>query len=380
MRAVLYARVSSEKQAEKDLSISAQLKALRNYAASHGYDIVREFIDEAESARTADRPAFQEMIALAKSKTKLFDAVLVWKLSRFARNREDSVIYKSILRKHGIQVTSINEQVDDSPAGLLLEGVIEVIDEFYSANLSQEARKGLREAASRGFFPGGTVPTGYKLRVTDDDRTKRKALVVDDDFAPVVKRMFNLCLAGNGAKEIARALNDECVKIRSGHFWTKATVLYALKNQMYTGDFVWPHQRRLRRGEKQVVIKNHHPEIIDRQTYDAAQKLISARAFLSVHPRRVSSNYVLSGLLYCDKCGKAMLGGAAKSGRYRYYGCYSRIRISDSACSCRPINCVNIEKAVVDKLKEHVLTEENLIELLRLTNAEITKLHSSNDK
>lgn len=138
MKAVLYARVSSEKQAEKDLSISAQLKALRKYAAEKGYEVIREFVDEAESARTANRPAFQEMIALAKSKPKPFDVILVWKLSRFARNREDSIVYKSLLRKRGIQVVSIKERVDDSPAGALLEGMIEVIDEFYSANLAQE--------------------------------------------------------------------------------------------------------------------------------------------------------------------------------------------------------------------------------------------------
>ena len=128
MKAVLYARVSSEKQAEKDLSISAQLKALRKFASQKGYDVVREFVDEAESARTANRPAFQEMISLARSKNKPFDTVLVWKLSRFARNREDSIVYKSLLRKRGIYVLSINENIDQTPAGMLLEGMIEVID------------------------------------------------------------------------------------------------------------------------------------------------------------------------------------------------------------------------------------------------------------
>src|SRR3990172_4028808 len=123
MKVALYARVSSEKQAEKDLSISSQLKALRAYAEKQGWLVYREFIDEAESARSADRPAFQEMIALTKSKEKSFDAILVWKLSRFARNREDSIIYKSLLRKRGIQVVSVSEPTDDSPVGRLLEGM-----------------------------------------------------------------------------------------------------------------------------------------------------------------------------------------------------------------------------------------------------------------
>lgn len=371
MNAVLYARVSSEKQAEKDLSISAQIKALRKYAADKGYDIVREFVDEAESARTANRPAFQEMVALARSKTKPFDAVLVWKLSRFARNREDSVIYKSVLRKHGVQVISISERVDDSPAGLLLEGVIEVIDEFYSANLSQDARRGLRETVSRGFFPGGTTPTGYKLVEVANGSAKRKTLALDNEYAPIVKRVFDLCLAGNGAKEIAKKLNNDGISTKKGGWWTKASVQYVLKNTVYTGDLVWPKEKRLRRGEEQVVIKDHHPPIISGDAFRQAQSLISERSFERTHPKQVASSYLFSGLLYCEKCGKAMQGGTAKSGQYRYYGCYSRSRISTSSCDCKAINCERMEIAVIDRLQSHVLTDEHLAKLLYLTNAEL---------
>ena len=124
MNVVLYARVSSEKQAEKDLSLPAQLKALREYALKRNWTIVEEYVDEAESARTADRPAFQKMIAATKQKNIPFETILVWKLNRFARNREDSIIYKSLLRKRGVQVISINENFDDGPSGRLLEGII----------------------------------------------------------------------------------------------------------------------------------------------------------------------------------------------------------------------------------------------------------------
>ena len=119
MNVAVYARVSSEKQAEKDLSLPAQLKALRDYALKRNWTIVEEFIDAAESARTADRPAFQKMITEAKQKNPPFNIILVWKLNRFARNREDSIIYKSLLRKRGIQIISINENLDDGPTGLL---------------------------------------------------------------------------------------------------------------------------------------------------------------------------------------------------------------------------------------------------------------------
>ncbi len=150
MNVALYARVSSDKQ-DVDLSISAQLKTLREYATRNGYHVVREFVDEAESGRTAARPAFKEMVSLARRPQKPFDAILVWKYSRFARSREDSIVYKTILRKNGVQVISINEPFEDTPTGRLLEAMIESLDEFYSANLGEEITRGLRESASRGF-------------------------------------------------------------------------------------------------------------------------------------------------------------------------------------------------------------------------------------
>ncbi len=373
MNAVLYARVSSERQAEKDLSISAQLKAMRKYASDHEYDIVREFIDEAESARSANRPAFQEMISLARSKMKPFDIVLVWKLSRFARNREDSIIYKSLLRKRGIQVISINEKVDNSPAGKLLEGVIEVIDEFYSENLSQEARRGLRECASRGFFPGGSTPLGYKQVTVIDGRAKRKALEIDEDWAPVVIRIFNLSRQGYGAKEIAGSLNKDGITTLKGYEWSKASVMYILKNDIYTGDLIWPSMRRLKPGEEQIVIKDHHPALINWEDYNEIQNSIANRSPKNVHPKRVASNYLLSGLLYCAKCGKSMQAGTAKSGNYKYYNCYTKLRVNNSACNCKAIGTRKIESAIIEKLKDRVLTEENLLKLLELTNAELKK-------
>jgi site-specific DNA recombinase len=159
-KVAIYARVSSEKQ-DIDLSISAQLKALREYSSRNNHIVTKEYIDEAESGRSIDRPGFKEMISAARQKPAPFEAILVWKLSRFARNREDSIIYKSLLRKHGIQVISINEPLEDTPSGRLLEGIIEVIDEFYSANLSQDV---IRMEASKEFGLSQTRPRLQWLR------------------------------------------------------------------------------------------------------------------------------------------------------------------------------------------------------------------------
>ena len=179
MKVSIYARVSSEKQ-DVDLSIPAQLRAIREYAQRKGHVTVKEFVDEAESGRCANRPAFKEMISLARLKTPPFEAILVWKLSRFARNREDSIIYKSLLRKQGIQVISINEPFEDTPSGRLFEGIIEVMDDFYSSNLAQDVVRGMRENAVRGYFSGGKPPFGYTIVKTKDGSKLRSKLSPDN--------------------------------------------------------------------------------------------------------------------------------------------------------------------------------------------------------
>lgn len=157
MRALLYGRVSSDRQ-DIDLSISAQLKALREYASRNGHVVVGEFVDQAESGRTTYRPKFREMISLARKPNKPFDLILVYKYSRFARNREDSIVYKALLRKCGVQLISITEPFDDSAVGRLMQSIIECIDEFYSDNLGEEVTRGMRESASRRFYLSAKSP------------------------------------------------------------------------------------------------------------------------------------------------------------------------------------------------------------------------------
>src|SRR3990172_4749174 len=225
MKVALYARVSSDKQ-DVDLSISAQLRALREYAQRNGHQILREFVDEAESGRTASRPAFKEMLALARLKQPPFEAILVWKLNRFARSRADSVTYKALLRNKGIDVISINEPMDDSPTGRLLEGVIESIDEFYSANLGQDIKRGMRENASRGFFNGSKTPYGYrKVAVRDGAKVRNKLEPEPGDSVAtqVVRRMFDMAAKDVGCKEIAKQLNREGLRTTRGERWGRVT-------------------------------------------------------------------------------------------------------------------------------------------------------------
>ena len=148
--AALYARVSSDRQ-DVDLSVTAQLRALRDFAERNGYIVAREYIDEAESGRSSDRPQFTKMLDEAALPDAPFQEILVWKFSRFTRKREYAVAFKSMLRRRGIRVASITEYADDTPTGKLMEAIIESVDEFYSENFAQEVTRRMREAASRGF-------------------------------------------------------------------------------------------------------------------------------------------------------------------------------------------------------------------------------------
>ena len=376
-RAALYARVSSERQAEKDLSIPAQLKALRDFATRRGWTVQTEYVDEARSARSADRPQFQEMISAARQKKAPFDCILVWKLSRFARNREDSIIYKKLLRKHGVEVVSINEQIDDSPSGQLLEGIIEVIDEFYSANLSHDTIRGMKENAQRGFLNGSTPPYGFeklKVRVGTQDKYK---LTPDKAEAPVVRRMFRLCLENKGAKEIARILNEDGIRTRRGRLWEINAIHYILRNETYTGVLIFNrvHKNSVKAVERaagqEVRVENAHPAIIERDTFRKAQKEIASRSPARIHPRTFSSQYLLSGLVRCGRCGANMAGCAAKSSRFFYYACHNRVRRGLAACNAKLVNRDRLEQSVVARIKERVLTDENLAQLVRLVNEEI---------
>jgi site-specific DNA recombinase len=377
MRAAIYARVSSEKQAEKDLSIPAQIKALRKYALTRAWDIVAEYVDEAESARTANRPAFQEMIARAKKREKPFDAILVWKLSRFARNREDSILYKSLLRKRGITVISINEQVDGSPAGHLLEGIIEVIDEFYSTNLSQDTIRGMKENISRGFFNGGSVPFGYKRVKVKVGMADKSKLAPNESEAPIIRRIFRMAIEGRGAKEITRSLNADGLRTRTGKHFSTSAINHALRNEVYTGTLVWRCQNSnfgtLGNGLPAEVIRmpDCHAALVTKDDFNTVQQFLTKRRPSTQHPRTISSQYLLSGLLFCGKCGSAMTGCCAKSGQYFYYDCVRHQKKGKEACNARLVSKDELECFVLERIQQNILTEENLKELVYLVNEEL---------
>ena len=358
----LYARVSSDRQ-DVDLSVAAQLRALRDYAEKNGYLVAREFIDEAESGRIADRPEFRKMIDEASRTTAPFKEILVWKFSRFTRKREHAVAFKSMLRRKGVRVVSITEHADDTPTGKLMEAIIESVDEFYSENLAQEVTRGMREAASRGFWISSHAPYGYNRVMVQDGPKKRPTLEIDPDVAPTVKRMYDMAEAGNGTLEIIRTLNNEGIASPRGKLWARTSVHNILTNEAYTGTLVWGANAK--DNADPVRVEKAFPAIITRAQLQRVGKHLSSRAPKFSHPRRVGSSYLLSGLAKCKTCNTPLIGRFAQSGKYSYYVCQSTIKLGRDACETPTLNARRFEELVVNKIRSNILTEGNIRDLVK---------------
>ncbi len=366
--AALYARVSSDRQ-DVDLSVAAQLRALRDYAEKNGYHVAREYIDEAESGRIADRPQFSKMIDEASKPSAPFKEILVWKFSRFTRKREHAVAFKSMLRRKGIRVVSITENADDSATGRLLEGIIESVDEFYSENLAQEVVRGMREAASRGFWVASRVPYGFSKVMVQDGAKKRPTLEPDPTTSPVVEHIFDMAESGRGILDIARTLNDEGIANPTGRLWTKSGVHIILRNEAYTGTLVWGTDAKDKADP--VRVEKAFPAIVSKSRFRRVNRKLRSRASRRAHPRRVGSTYLLSGLVRCKSCRRALSGQDAKSGKFTYYVCQSLLKRGSGTCKTPRLNARRFEEKVVGKIRENVLTESNIRALVKLVDEEM---------
>ena len=368
MPAALYARVSSDRQ-DVDLSVAAQLRALRDYAEKNGYLVAREYVDEAESGKVADRPQFQRMLDEAGKPEAPFKEILVWKFSRFTRKREHAVAFKSMLRRRGIRVVSITEQAEDNATGRLLEAIIESVDEFYSENLAQEVVRGMREAASRGFWMTTYAPYGFKRVHVQDGPKKRPKLELNPPDDGVVRRIFDMALQGRSTLDIAKTLNAEGIPTSNGKKWLKTTIHFILTNEAYAGTVVWGANAK--DGQPPVRVEDAHPAIVSRREFRRIAGMMQSRAPQKVNPRRISSPYLLSGLAKCETCRKAMTAAEAKSGKYTYYICHSLLKRGKGTCTTPRLNAKKFENIIVDELRANILTESNIRDLVKIVDEEM---------
>ena len=301
--AAAYIRVSTDNQTE--LSPDSQIKVVQQYAKQNGYIIPKEYIfrDDGISGRSADkRPQFNEMIATAKQKPSPFSAVLLWKFSRFARNQEESIFYKSMLRKNGIEVVSVSEPMVEGPFGTLIERIIEWSDEYYSIRLSGEVKRGMTEKVERGGAV--SVPAfGYNI--------ENKQYVVNPDTAPFVKKIFNDYLNGVPLIRIAQNLNALKIKTTRGNNWENRTVEYVLRNPVYIGKIRWNPKRKTSRNYDDpdiMIVNGIHESIIDEETFNKTQQLLDEqkKKYLKYTHKASSEEYMLHGLVKCSNCGSSL--------------------------------------------------------------------------
>lgn len=293
-----YIRVSTDEQIE--YSPASQLEAIKKYADLHNYFIPEKFIfiDDGISGRhTAKRTAFNNMIYTAKQKPKPFECILLWKFSRFARNRQDSIVYKTMLRKElGIDVISITENIGDDKISVLIEALIEAMDEYYSINLAEEVKRGMLEKAKRGEFCSA-APFGYKMI--------DKKLVIDNDKFHILNKIFELYYNGFSSRNIAVWLNNNGYRTNRGGFFENRTVEYILNNPTYIGKIHW----NIKDKNNSIFVDGKHSSIISNDLWNEVQSKMSYnKSKYKKYSRDVSLvKFDFQGLIRCNSCGATLV-------------------------------------------------------------------------
>lgn len=341
-KAVIYARYSSSSQTEQ--SIEGQIRVCTDYGHHKGLVVVGEYIDRAISGRTDNRPDFQRLIA--DCKRGLFDAVIVYKTDRFARNKYDSAIYKRELRRNNIELHYAAESIPDGPEGIILESLMEGLAEYYSAELSQKIRRGIHESALKGHCTGGNLALGYKI-------APDKSFMIDDTEAEAVRTIFNMYVKGVPAADIIHHLNELGLKTSRGNPFTKSSLNCIIINEKYIGIY--------RCGN--IRIDNAVPAIVSREIFLMAQKEIEKRR-TSKQARLPRAEYLLSGKLFCGHCKKKMTGVSGTGGlggKFYYYYCPDAR--SKKGCTKKQVQRNWLEDLVVAETLRHIL-QPDVIEYL----------------
>lgn len=376
--AAAYIRVSTDDQVE--LSPASQLTEIRKWAAAHGYIVPDEYVfaDEGITGRkVVGRDSFKRMIGVAKLKPKPFDAILLWKFSRFARNRDDAVFYKSILRKQlAIEVISISEPVIEGKMGIITEALIEAMDEYYSINLAEEVKRGMEEKHRRGELQ--TTPS-FGYTVVDN------VLTPLEPEAAYVREIFRRFADGEGCYPISRWLNDMGIRTHRGNSFENRTVEYILRNPVYIGKLRWNPAGRTRRDYSApglILADGKHQPLIDEETwYTVQQRLDELKQVWKYHARPAScSKDWISGLVRCSECGSTLVFVKPhywKCNSYAKGKCRVSQHVSSDLLKAALISRLQHDTAVSEKLSFDVVyakaAEADELNLLQLRRESLTR-------
>ena len=357
MTAVIYARYSSDNQREE--SIEGQIRECTAYAEKNGITIVKHYIDRAISAKTDNRPEFQQMIK--DSDKKLFDIVLVWKLDRFARNRYDSARYKTQLKKNGVKLMSATEIISEGPEGIILESVLEGYAEYYSADLAEKVVRGQTENILKGRCNGGRGTFGYTL---DSERKFH----IDPLTSPFVLESFKKYNEGSTMKEIRDWLNENGIKNPVGGAFTYNSVEHMLKNRRYIGELKF----------RDVVVPDAIPPIIPLELFEDVQEKIAKNKKAPAR-RKAEDDYLLTTKLFCGSCGALMFGesGTSRTGEvHRYYKCATAKK--HKGCKKKTVRKQWLEDLVVNQtmqlVRDDAAMESIIAKVMELQDRENTNL------
>lgn len=340
MNAVVYARYSSHNQTEQ--SIEGQISAGRKYAQSKGYTIVHEYCDRAKTGTNDNREEFQQM--LKDTAKHQFEVIIVWKVDRFGRNREEITFNKYRAKKNGVRVEYVAENISEGPEGVILESVLEGMAEYYSKQLSQNVKRGLLESAKKHKVIGGHMLFGYKI-------SAENTYELDPDTSPVARQIFELYAQGLSMTELADHFNA------LGYHFTKNSFPRMLSNEKYKGVYTY----------KDVIRDvDGMPRIVSDELFDRCQER------LKINKRRPHkdwdyTDYILTDKLFCGKCGAPMVGKSGygrHGGKYNYYVCTNQIK---HACTKKPVPRDLVEEAVLSRTMELLLDDTVFIFIVDAT-------------
>ena len=363
-RVAAYARFSSSSQREE--SIFAQLRAISEHCKRNNYTIVRTYIDEAKSATsTLNRNEFMRMIA--DSKKGDFDIVLVHKLDRFARNRYDSAIYQRELKKNGVKLYSVLENLDDSPESVIMQSVLEGFAEYYSKNLGREVKKGMLENALSCRTTGGCLPLGYDL-------DSEGHYIINEKEAEIVRLIYSMAAKGSGYRAILDELHNRNMLTKKLQPFKKTSLYSILTNPKYQGCFIYNrHSSKAADGTRNnhsykdysdmVVIEGGIPRIIDDETFNAVKKRIQENKHEGGGRCQQKENYLLTGRVFCNDCGKSMCGNMRYSGRNKAKYVTYRCQTHKKQCGNKEINRDYLEAYTIYLLETHIFNSRALAKI-----------------
>lgn len=387
MQVALYARVSTTRQADNDLSIPDQLRQLKEWCKANGHIVVNEYVEPGASATDDKRPVFQQMINDALQKPQAFEAIIIHSLSRFFRDAIQFGVYERKLGKNKVKVVSITQLTSDDSAGEMMRRIISTFDEYQSKENSKHTSRAMKENARQGYFNGSCPPFGYTSIATQTTGSRgrnKKKLEIDEAEACIVRTIYDLYLFGYkgkmmGQKEIGRHLTEKGQLMR-GKPWRVQKVHTILSDSLYMGDYYFNviDSKTKQKRDPSEWVKTSIPPIIDPKKFEQVRVRRESRAPDKISPSILVSPTLMTGIIKCGQCGASMTLATGKGGRYKYYKCTSRKNKGNHVCTSSNLPMDKTNQQILDQLANKVFAPERVQTMMtalrkRIRSAKDTK-------